>query len=322
MKKIAVLTSGGDAPGMNAAIRSVVRYALANELVVAGVQGGLKGLVNGDFIELNSRSVANIIHRGGTFLRTARSPEFKSEPGLLKAKSNLEEAHIDGLILIGGDGTFRGGIDLAKVWKGQIIGVPGTIDNDLYGTDETIGFDTAVNTAKSCVDKIRDTADAHDRLFLIEVMGRNSGFIAQAVGIATGAEDIIIPEVKVNIEEISKRLIEGKKRGKSSGIIIVAEGSYPGGVFEIANKLKDLYGHPYRVAVLGHLLRGGAPTVRDRVLAIKLGAFAVKSFIEGKNLVMVGMLKGDLVNVPLKDAIGKKKALDQFLQHLQPCLSR
>ena len=322
IRKIGVLTSGGDAPGMNAAIRSVVRRAMEAGLQMVGIYGGYRGLIQNDVKELNSRSVGNIIQRGGTILKTARSDEFRKDEGLVLAKQTLEYNRIQGLVLIGGDGTYRGGVELSKVWDGAVIGVPGTIDNDLYGTDETIGYDTAVNTALDAIDRVRDTADAHERFFLIEVMGRHAGFIALDVAISGGAEEVLLPEVEEDLDKIGRHLHEAHKMGKTSSIIIVAEGEQHGNATEIAEKLRKISDCDYRVVVLGHIQRGGSPTARDRVLAAKLGAFAVESLLEGKKNVAVGELKGERSTIPLEEAITKKKPLDSYLRHLLPILSR
>lgn len=321
IKKIAILSSGGDAPGMNASIRAIVRVAIYNKLHVCGILRGYKGLLNNEFIELNSRSVSNIVQKGGTILKTARTEEFKDKKGIQKAKINLENNSIDALIVIGGDGSFRGAHELGRFWGGKIIGIPGTIDNDLFGTDFTIGFDTAINTAMEAIDKIRDTADAHDRFFLVEVMGRHAGFIGLDVGIAGGAEEIVIPEFSTDVSEICKRLCAGKEKGKTSSIIVVAEGDEEGGAYDIANQLKKLSGNDYRVVVLAHLQRGGSPSARDRILATKLGAFAVEKAIESKSQVMVGEINGNLIVSPLIDSWKKKKSMDSNLLDLQSKLS-
>lgn len=316
-KKIAVLTSGGDAPGMNAAIRSIVRVGIARGLEVVGIRRGYQGLLARDLVQLTARDVSNIIQRGGTILKTSRCDEFKTPAGQQKAKTVLEQNRIDGLILIGGDGTFRGGDALGKIWSGQIIGVPGTIDNDVYGTDYTIGFDTAINTALEAIDKIRDTADSHDRIFVVEVMGRHSGFIAQAVGVSGGAEEILVPEEPFDLAEIARRLREGRQRGKTSSIIIVAEGEETGGAVKVAQQLAPLAGYEMRVVILGYLQRGGVPTAADRLLATKLGAYAVDLFLQGATGVMAGEVGGILCAVPLAETWSKKKPLDRYLADLQ-----
>jgi 6-phosphofructokinase 1 len=320
--RIAVLTSGGDAPGMNAAIRSVVRVAASNNWNVTGVRRGYLGLIYGELVDMTPRSVANIMQRGGTILKTSRSPEFLEAKYRERARSVLEEREIDALVVIGGDGTFRGAHELAKIWGGRIVGVPATIDNDLFGSDDCIGFATALDTALDAIDKIRDTAASHERLFLVEVMGRQSGFIALGVCIAGGAEDIFVPEVAADLDACSERLIEARKRGKAMSILIVAEGGKEGGAFAVAEKLKARTGFEYRVTVLGHVQRGGAPTARDRILATKLGAFAVEAIAQGKTDVMVGEVAGRQSITPLEEAWSRKKELDPYLLRLIPVLSR
>jgi len=318
--RLAVLTSGGDAPGMNAAIRSIVRMSKSFNWAVFGVQRGYKGLIQGDLEEMGSRSVSNIIQRGGTILRASRCPEFREEEGVLQAKKTLEAYGIEGLIVIGGDGSFHGAVALSKVWDGKVIGAPGTIDNDLFGTDFTIGYDTAVNTAVEAIDKIRDTADAQERYFLIEVMGRDAGFIALEAGLSSGAEEVLVPEFHTDLGDVHKRLMQGKQRGKTSSILVVAEGNHEGNAFEIAEKLKELCGSEYRVVVLGHIQRGGTPTARDRVLATKLGAYSVDVIKEGQSGVMVGEIKGELVTTPLEETWLKKKSLDPYLLRIHKIL--
>jgi 6-phosphofructokinase 1 len=320
--KIAVLTSGGDAPGMNAAVRSVVRMAASREWSVLGVFRGFSGLVQGEAAELAPRAVANILQRGGTILKSSRSPEFLDEPARLRARDFLESSGVSALVAIGGDGTFRGAHELARIWSGKVVGVPATIDNDVFGSDETIGFDTALNTALDAIDKIRDTASSHERLFLVEVMGRQSGFIALDVGTAGGAEEIFVPEVATDLDGCCERLLAAKKHGKAMSILIVAEGEHEGDAFAIAEKIKARTGFEYRVSVLGHIQRGGRPSARDRVLATKLGAFAVDVVARGETDVMVGVMKGELVTVPLEEAWTRKKELDPFLLKLIPVLAR
>ncbi len=314
--RIAILTSGGDAPGMNAAIRASVRVAKSNHWTVFGVNRGYRGLLMGELEEMGSRSVSNIIQRGGTILRSSRCKEFETDEGQATAKKTLEAFGIEGLIVIGGDGSLRGAHKLSQTWNGKIIGVPGTIDNDLYGTDFTIGFDTAVNTALEAIDKIRDTAEAQERYFLIEVMGRHAGYIALEAGIAGGAEEVLVPEISTNLPEIHNRLMKGKQRGKSSSILVVAEGNNEGTAFEIAKKLKQLCGTEYRVVVLGHIQRGGSPTAQDRIIATKLGAYAVDALKEGHTAVMAGEIHGTLCLTPLEETWTKKKALDPYLLRL------
>lgn len=321
MKKLALLTSGGDAPGMNATVRSVVRVALARDLEVTGIRHGYRGLLQGDFMPLGLRDVSNIIQRGGTILKTSRSEEFLTSDGIQMAGGVLDLHGIEGLVVIGGDGTFRGGAALEKVWTGRVVGVPGTIDNDLWGTDFTIGFDTAVNTALDAIDKIRDTADAHERFFLVEVMGRNSGFIALEVGIGSGAEEIVMPEQMFNAKEICSRLCDARERGKTSCILVVAEGNETGGAIKVAEELRRLSQIEYRVVILGHLQRGGNPTARDRVLATKLGAYAVDLLQQGANGVMAGEVKGQLRATHFPDTWKNKKPLDPFLLKIHPLVS-
>jgi len=321
MKKIGVLTSGGDAPGMNACIRAVVRCGVSYGLDIVGVRRGYCGILEEDFIKLDSRSVANIIYRGGTFLETARCEEMKTKEGIRKANEILKREGIEGLITIGGDGTFRGAVALAEAGNVKVIGIPGTIDNDVYGTDNAIGFDTAINTALDAIDKIRDTAGALNRLFFVEVMGKSRGFIALEVGIAGGAEDILIPEVETEIEQLSSDIRRCFKRGKKSFIVIVAEGDDAGGAFSIAQQVWERLKLEYRVCVLGHVQRGGSPTARDRVLASKLGAAAVDALVKGRAGYMVGELKGDIAFTPLRETWEKKKELDSDLLRLVKVLA-
>ena len=298
MKNIAVLTSGGDAPGMNAAIRAVVRIALLEKLKVFGIYNGYQGLVDNQIQPLNKKSVGNIIHRGGTILKSARSKDFQTKEGRNKAYHNLVEHQIDAVIVIGGDGTFAGAIQFTQEFNIPFVGIPGTIDNDLFGTEYTIGFKSAVQTAMDCVDKIRDTANAFKRLFFIEVMGRDVGAIALATGIATGAEDIFIPETKTNLNDLSERLKRGTD--KESYIIIVSEGDDKGGAENIAAEFKKT--HPeydIKTLVLGHLLRGGNPTAEDRILAARLGVAAVQSLIQKEFNVMIGIQRNEIAKTPL-----------------------
>ncbi|MCD6111872.1 MAG: 6-phosphofructokinase [Bacteroidales bacterium] len=303
IKKIGVLTSGGDAPGMNAAIRAVVRTAIYHGLEVVGIMEGYSGLINNDFIEMHSHSVSNIIQRGGTILRTARCEEFKTKEGMKKAYQNLINANINALIVIGGDGTFRGAHTLYKRYNFPVIGLPGTIDNDLFGTDYTIGYDTALNTVIQAVDKIRDTADSHNRLFFVEVMGRDAGFIALNSGIACGAEAILIPETKTHVHDLINILDYEWRENKKSLIIIVAEGDDAGGAYSIAKKVKQEYSkYDTRVTVLGHIQRGGSPSCTDRVLASTLGFEAVKAAISGKTDIMIGEINKKIVFTPFENA--------------------
>jgi len=321
MKKIGILTSGGDAPGMNACIRAAVRAALANNLEISGIMWGYAGLIRGDIMPLDRRSVANIIHQGGTILGTARSEEFRTKDGRAEAIHMLQDKGIEGLILIGGDGTFRGGTLLSQECGISVVGIPGTIDNDCYGTDYTIGFDTAINTALEAIDRIRDTATAHDRLFFVEVMGRHTGFIALESGIAGGAEELLIPEVPISVEEICHRLEENFKRGKRSSILVIAEADQPGESFRIAKEVKDRTGFDSRVCILGHIQRGGSPTAHDRVLASRLGVAAVQALLDGKGGYMVGEINREIAYTPLKDTWEKRKTLHAGLTDLLDILS-
>jgi len=321
MKKIGVLTSGGDAPGMNACIRAIVRCGVSHKLEVVGIRRGYAGLLEGDFVRLGPRSVANIIQRGGTILETARCEEMKAAEGVKKAVQILQREGIEGLITIGGDGTFRGAVALAEAGGIKVIGIPGTIDNDVYGTDYAIGFDTAINTALDAIDKIRDTAGSLQRPFFIEVMGRNRGFIALDVGIAGGAEDILIPETETKIEELCLDMRRNFKKGKKSYIVIVAEGDEAGGVFQVAQQVWERLRLDYRICVLGHIQRGGSPTARDRILASKLGAAAVDALANGKTGYMMGELKGEIAFTPLNETWEKSKELDSNLLQLMKVLA-
>lgn len=317
MKKIGVFTSGGDAPGMNACIRAVVRTALYYNVEIAGIVRGYNGMIHNEIIDLYSHSVSNIIQQGGTILKTARSEEFMTHQGRKKAFDNLQKHGIEGLVAIGGNGTFTGAKIFYEEFGIPIIGCPGTIDNDLYGTDYTIGFDTAVNTAVDAIDKIRDTANAHDRLFFVEVMGRDTGYIALHSGIASGAEVVLIPETLTSIDEIIEILNLGKERKKSSSIVIVAEGDEEGGALEIANKVKEKFNYySTRVMILGHLQRGGRPTANDRILASKLGSAAVQGLLQGKKNVMAGVVNQEIIFTPFEECIQKKKSVSDTLLQL------
>ncbi len=292
IKTIGVLTSGGDAPGMNACIRAVVRTAVYHGLDVVGYRFGYRGVVSGQSRRLDSRSVSNIIQRGGTILGSSRCDEFETETGQRRAAENLGTAGIDALLVIGGDGSFRGAHALMRHWDGQVIGIPGTIDNDLGGTDFAIGYFTALDTALDSIDRIRDTAEAFDRVFLVEVMGRMSGDIALGVGIAGGAEEILVPEVPQDIDSIARRVREAKARGKLSYIIVVAEGFCKGGAIEVARRLEEVTSFACRACVLGHTQRGGSPVAHDRILGTRLGVYAVEAALEGATGVMVGIKCG------------------------------
>ena len=307
MKRIAVLTSGGDSPGMNAAIRAVVRSAVFHDIDVLGVFKGYQGLVEGDFKKLHVRSVAKILGRGGTILKSARCEEFMSEEGRAKAIENLRNNNVDGLVVIGGNGTFTGALKLFNEYGFPVIGLPGTIDNDLDGTDNTIGFDTATNNVIEAVDKIRDTADSHNRLFFVEVMGRDNGFIALRTGIATGAIAVMTPETEITVDGLVQVLEEGQKNKKSSSIVIVAEGNSSGGAYTLAQEVKKRTNqYDIRITVLGHLQRGGSPSCLDRVLASRLGIEAVEALKNGVTNSMVGVVNDNLVHTPFEDAIANK----------------
>jgi len=321
-KNIAVLTSGGDAPGMNACIRAVVRTAIYKGIKVYGVERGYQGLIEGLFTPMDSHSVSNIIQRGGTIIKTARCKEFETPEGRRLAFENLQMQQIDGVIAIGGNGTYAGANQFYKEYSFLIIGAPGTIDNDLYGTDYTIGYDTAINTALDAIDKIRDTADSFDRTFFVEVMGRDSGFIALDVGLAGGAEAILIPELHNELDHLINVLQSGWGRKKGSQLIIVAEGDEEGGVYEVVKKIKkQIPSLDSRMVVLGHIQRGGSPTARDRVLASRVGATAVTALIEGKENIAVGIVNDTLSYVSLEDAIHIKKPINEGLLQLAGMLS-
>ena len=308
--KIGVLTSGGDAPGMNAAVRAVVRTGIYHGLEVYGVMRGYSGMIDDDIFRMESRSVANIIQRGGTILKTARSKEFNDLEGRKKAYKNLTERGIDGLVVIGGDGSFRGAQRFSNEYDIPCIGIPGTIDKDIAGSDFTIGFDTAVNTAIEAIDKIRDTADAHDRLFIVEVMGRDAGYIALHSGIATGAENIFIPETKTDIEELVSSLMEKEKRSKLVNLVVVAEGD-EFGANEIAKVVKErMPTLDTRVCILGHIQRGGSPSCIDRVIASRMGYHAVESLMVGRHNVMVGILNNKMNYIPLDKAVKAKQRIN------------
>ena len=322
IKKIGVLTSGGDAPGMNAAIRAVTRSAVYNGLEVVGIRHGFQGLIDANFQPLQASSVSDIIQRGGTILKTARCEEFKTTEGRLKSYNNLKGVQIDGVVVIGGDGSFTGARIFNEEYEIPFVGIPGTIDNDIYGTDYTIGYDTALNTVVECVDKIRDTASAHNRMFFVEVMGAEAGFIALLSGIATGAEAIIIPEIKGEARDLKKMIESGNTRRKSSNLIIVAEGDEEGGAFAIAQKVKnDFTDYDIRVSVLGHLQRGGSPSAMDRVNASRLGNAAVEALIDDQKSVMVGISNGEIVLVPFRRAVKLHKDVNRDLVELARILS-
>ncbi|MFN5375045.1 MAG: 6-phosphofructokinase [Chitinophagaceae bacterium] len=314
--KIGVMTSGGDAPGMNACIRAVVRTGIFHNLEVYGITRGYSGLIDNDIQKMDSRSVANIIQRGGTILKTARCKEFLTPEGRKKAYNNLKKLGINGLVIIGGDGSFKGAQIFSNEFDIPCIGIPGTIDKDIAGTDFTIGFDTAVNTAIEAIDKIRDTADAHDRLFIVEVMGRDAGYIALHSGIGTGAEHILIPERKTDVEAVLASLQEKEKRKKLVNIVVVAEGDDFGGGTDLANLIKErIPNFDIRVAILGHIQRGGSPSSMDRLIASRMGYSAVECLIEGRYNQMVGIMNNKMHFTPLDKAVkAKQKISDEWLK--------
>ncbi|NLN33745.1 MAG: 6-phosphofructokinase [Flavobacteriaceae bacterium] len=314
LKKIGVLTSGGDSPGMNAAIRAVVRACAYYQIKCVGVRMGYEGLIQNQMSELGARSVKHIINRGGTFLQTARSKEFRTKEGREKAFKNLQNNGIEGLVVIGGDGSFTGATVFHEEFGLPFIGIPGTIDNDIFGTDYTIGYDTALNTAIEAIDRIRDSATSHNRVFFVEVMGRDAGFIALSSGIASGAQDILIPEENDSLTELFETLQKSEQSGKNSSIVVVAEGEELGNVFELAKATEKRFpGYDVRVTVLGHIQRGGNPTCMDRVLASRLGVAAVEALIDGKTDLMAGLRSNRIVFTPIQDAIKKHNEIDQEL---------
>jgi len=322
MKKVAIFTSGGDAPGMNACIRAAVRGAIYHKVEIYGIYRGYDGMIEGDFEKLASRSVSNIIQKGGTILKSARSMEFKTPEGRKKAYEQLSKEGIEGIIAIGGDGTFTGAKIFFEEYGIPTVGAPGTIDNDLYGTDYTIGFDTAVNTALEAIDKIRDTADSHNRLFFIEVMGRDSGYIAIRSGIGGGAELVMVPETETSINEVISTLQEGWNRKKTSSIVVVAEGDEEGNAMEIAEKVKKhIHMKDIKVSILGHIQRGGTPSAQDRILASQLGLAALEGLLNGQKNVMVGIVNNEIVYTSFEDCIGKTKELNENLIRMVKILS-
>ncbi len=322
MKKIAVFTSGGDAPGMNACIRAVVRGAIYHDLEIYGIRYGYDGMIRGDIFKMDSHSVSNIVQKGGTILKSARSKEFLTPEGRKKAYEQLQKFEIEGLIAIGGDGTFTGAAKFYDEFGVPTVGAPGTIDNDLFGTDYTIGFDTAVNTALEAIDKIRDTADSHDRVFFIEVMGRDSGYIAIQSGIGGGAEIVMVPETLTSIDDVIGALKQGWDRKKTSSIVVVAEGEEEGTAIEIANEVKEqLKGKDLRVTTLGHIQRGGRPSAADRILASRLGLGAIEGLISGQKNVAAGIINDQLVYTDFKEAITKEKPLNPDLIRMVNILS-
>lgn len=314
IKQIGVLTSGGDAPGMNAAIRAVTRTAILNDLSVVGIIAGYHGLITNDFIPLLAQSVRGIIQTGGTILRAARSPEFRTEEGQETAYNNLKKANIDALVVIGGDGTFRGANEFSQNYDIPIVGVPGTIDNDIYGTDYTVGYDTCLNTIVGAVDKIRDTASSHNRIFFVEVMGRDSGFVAMNSGLACGADLILIPEQSNQIEKTRVFLTERARQNKSS-VIMVAEGIKEGTMTVVEKMKKEFPQFDIRVSVLGYIQRGGSPSARDRILASEMGVEAINALLKGKRGIMIGRIHGQTHYEPFTSATKMyKKADNEFLR--------
>ncbi len=324
IRRIGIYTSGGDAPGMNACVRAVTRAAIANDIEVVGIKRGYEGMIDGDFVDMDGKSVSNILQKGGTVLKSARSKRFRTVEGRQRAAENLRAAGIDAVVAIGGDGTFEGASILGSECGINVVGCPGTIDNDLFGTDETIGYDTALNTAIENIDRIRDTADAHNRLFLVEVMGRDAGFIALNSAIGGGAEKVLLPEKDTDVEEIKKHLISLMSNQSRSSIVVVAEGESQGGASRLAEELKldpafediDL-----RVCILGHTQRGGSPTARDRVLASRFGIAAVKALIDGYSNMMVGLVDNEITFTPLREVCSRKKDIDYDLLNLAQQLS-
>jgi len=323
IKKIGVLTSGGDAPGMNAAIRSVVRTCAFHNIDCVGIYRGYEGLIDGDFKDMNARSVKSIINKGGTILKSARSEQFKSVEGRKKAYNKIKAAHIDALIVIGGDGTFTGALIFNIEFNFPIIGIPGTIDNDIFGTNFTLGYDTALNTVVDAIDKIRDTASSHNRLFFIEVMGRDVGHIALNTGIAGGAEEILIPEENLGLDRLIESLKRSKKSGKSSSIVVVAEGDKIGkNVFELKDYIdENMKDYDVRVSVLGHMQRGGSPSCFDRVLASRMGVKAVESLMAGKTNCMAGIINNKIELTPLEKAIKGKSKINKELLRVSEIMS-
>ncbi len=322
IKHIGILSSGGDAPGMNAAIRAVVRTAIYHGLQVSGIYRGYQGLVDNSINTMHSSSVSNIIQSGGTLLKTARCRDFLNKAGREKARQNLQEHGIDALVVIGGDGTFRGAKVFGDEFGFPVIGIPGTIDNDLYGTDNTIGYDTALNTIVNAVDKIRDTATAHNRLFFIEVMGREAGFLALSGGIASGAEVVLVPEIEDDYKQLHDFLKSGYKKGKNSSIVLVSEGDEIGGALRIAENVENTYPeYDVRVTILGHLQRGGAPSAYDRVSASRMGVSAVNALLDGKAGIMVGLVNHCIAHTSFGDALKHKKPLNAHLLEIMKILS-
>ncbi len=323
IKKVGVMTSGGDSPGMNAAIRSVVRTCAYHNIECVGIYRGYEGMIEGDFKSMDARSVKGIINKGGTVLKSARSKEFRTVEGRKMAHEKLIEANIDALVLIGGDGTFNGGLIFNKEFDFPVIGIPGTIDNDIFGTTHTLGFDTALNTVVECIDKIRDTASSHNRLFFVEVMGRDVGHIALNAGVGAGAEEILIPEEDLGLGRLLESLRRSKKSGKSSSIVVVAEGDKIGkNVFELKDYVEsNMTEYEVRVSVLGHMQRGGSPSCFDRVLASRMGVKAVESLLSGKTNYMVGLLNDEMALTPIEQAVKGKSKINKELLRVSEIMS-
>ena len=323
INKIAVMTSGGDSPGMNAAIRSVVRTCAYYSKECIGVYRGYQGMIEGDFTTLTARNINNIINKGGTILKSARSDEFRTPEGRKKAFKQLKDNNIDGLVVIGGDGSFTGGVVFNKEYNFPVIGIPSTIDNDILGTSHTIGYDTALNTAVDAIDKIRDTASSHNRLFFVEVMGRDAGFIALNAGVGAGAEEILIPEENLGLDRLLESLIKSRKSGKSSSIVVVAEGDKSGkNVFELAEYVEEnMPEYDVRVSVLGHMQRGGTPSCFDRVLASRLGVKAVEMIIENKTNLMIGLKNNTVITTDLEEAITGGHEINKELLRVSDIMS-
>jgi len=322
IKCIGILTSGGDAPGMNAAIRAVTRSAIYNGLRVKGIYRGYKGLLTGEIVEFKTQNVSNIIHQGGTILKTARCKEFATPEGRALAYENMKKEKIDALVVIGGDGSLTGARIFAQEYDIPCIGLPGTIDNDLYGTDTTIGYDTALNTILDAVDKIRDTATSHERLFFVEVMGRDAGFLALNGAIAAGAEAAIIPEFSTEVDQLAEFIKNGFRKSKSSSIVLVAESDITGGAMALAERVKNEYPqYDVRVSILGHLQRGGRPTAHDRIIASRMGAASIDALMEGQRNVMIGIEHDEIVYVPFAKAIKNDKPIKKELVNVLNSLS-
>ncbi len=323
INRIGVLTSGGDAPGMNAAIRAVVRSCVYYGIEPYGICRGYEGLIENDIEQMNAGSVKHIIHQGGTILKSARSPKFKTKEGMDQAWKNIQEHELDALVVIGGDGTFKGAMEFGNKYEFPIVGIPGTIDNDIYGTDYAIGFDTALNTVVEAVDKIRDTATSHSRLFFIEVMGRDAGFIAMYSGIGAGAEEVLIPEKDRGIEQLFESLERTSKRNKSSRLVIVAEGDKNGSVYDLEEQVQKQFGDRYetKVTILGHVQRGGRPTCSDRVLASRLGVLSVEALIDGKKDIMVGIRNKKIAYTEFDHATKRNPKMDKELVRVADIIS-